>query len=219
MPLELFAHPFSSYSQKVLIALYEHGTPFTLRLLDQAAPANLQELARRWPIQRFPLLVDGARQWMEASVIIEYLQLAHPGPTRLIPDDPMTALEVRLLDRFFDNYISTPQQAIVFDSLREAGTHDALGVEKARAQLETAYIWLEGYLQGRTWAVADAFSLADCGAAPFLFYADWTCVIAPRFTRVHAYRARLLARPSVRRAVDEARPYRHYFPLGAPDRD
>lgn len=219
MPLQLFAHPFSSYCQKVLIALYENATPFTFRMLDQNAPGNMQELARRWPLQRFPLLVEDDRQWMEASVIIEYLQLAHPGPVKLIPQDPMTALEVRLLDRFFDNYISTPQQAIVFDSLREAGTHDAVGVAKARTQLETAYAWLEEYLEGRTWAVADAFSLADCGAAPFLFYADWTHAIDPRFTRVHAYRARLLARPSVKRAVDEARPYRHFFPLGAPDRD
>jgi glutathione S-transferase len=189
MLLQLFAHPFSSYCQKVLIALYEHATPFTFRMLDETCPGNMQELARRWPIQRFPLLVEGDRQWMEASVIIEYLQLAHPGPVRLIPEDPMTALEVRLLDRFFDNYISTPQQAIVFDSLREPGTHDAVGVAKARTQLETAYAWLEDHLEGRTWAVAEAFSLADCGAAPFLFYADWTHAIDPRFTRVHAYRA------------------------------
>ncbi|SEK98492.1 glutathione S-transferase [Pseudoxanthomonas sp. GM95] len=219
MSLQLFAHPFSSYCQKVLIALYENDTPFALRLLDAEAPDNFKELVSRWPIARFPLLVDGARQWMEASIIIEYLQLAHPGPLSLIPSDPMAALEVRLLDRFFDNYISTPQQTIVFDSLREPGTRDAHGVAKARTQLETAYAWLEDYLAGRTWAVADRFSLADCGAAPFLFYADWTHAIDPRFTRVHAYRARLLARPSVKRAVDEARPYRHYFPLGAPDRD
>ena len=74
-------------------------------------------------------------------------------------------------------------------------------------------------MEGRTWAVGEAFSLADCGAAPFLFYADWTHPIDARFARVHAYRSRLLARPSFRRAVEEARPYRHYFPLGAPDRD
>jgi glutathione S-transferase len=219
MPLQLFAHPFSSYCQKVLIALYENGTPFALRMLDRDFPGNSAELAQRWPLQRFPILVDDERTWMEASIIIEYLQLTHPGPIQLMPDDPATALDVRLLDRFFDNYISTPQQMIVFDAIRDPQQRDAYGVAQARTQLDTAYAWLDMYLAGRTWAVADTFSLADCGAAPFLFYADWTHAIAPRLANVHAYRARLLARPSVVRAVDEARPFRHYFPLGAPDRD
>jgi len=219
MTLQLFAHPFSSYSQKVLIALYENDIPFDFRMLDQDWPDNGAELARRWPLQRFPVLVDGACTWMEASVIIEYLQLAHRGPVTLVPEDPVAALDVRLLDRFFDNYISTPQQAIVFDAIRDAGQRDAYGVAQARRMLETAYAWLDVHLEGRTWAVGDAFSLADCGAAPFLFYADWTHAIAPRFANVHAYRARLLARPSVARVVEEARPFRHLFPLSAPDRD
>lgn len=219
MALQLFAHPFSSYCQKVLIALYENGTPFEFRMLDRDFPDNSTELAQRWPLRRFPVLVDGARTWMEASIIIEYLQQAHPGAVTLIPEDPAKALEVRLLDRFFDNYISTPQQAIVFDAIRQPDQRDAYGVSQARKQLETAYAWLDTYLEGRTWAVDDTFSLADCGAAPFLFYADWTHAIAPDFANVHAYRARLLARPSVVRTVDAARPFRHYFPLGAPDRD
>lgn len=116
--------------------------------------------------------------------------------------------------------MSTPQQKVVLDALRPEGQRDPQGVAEARRLLETSYAWLERHLaDGRTWAAGAHFSLADCGAAPFLFYADWTQPIPPGCTRVQAYRARLLARPSMRRAVDEARPYRHYFPLGAPDRD
>lgn len=220
MPLQLFAHPFSSYSQKALIALYENDTPFEFRVLEHPEHPDFIEFARRWPIRRFPLLVDGARQVMEATCIVEYLHLRHPGPVRLIPDDADAALEVRMLDRFFDNYVSTPQQKVVFDRLRaEDALRDPQGVADARTMLETAYAWLDGHMAGRTWAANDAFSLADCGAAPFLFYADWTHAINARFTNVRRYRERLLARPSVMRAVDGGRPYRAYFPLGAPDRD
>ncbi|CAN7536781.1 glutathione S-transferase family protein [Trinickia sp. LjRoot230] len=219
MSLKLYAHPFSSYSQKVLVALYENGTPFEWRALTQEAPQVLQEFAALWPIKRFPLLVDGEQVVTEASIVIEYLGLHHPGPVRLLPADPRAALEVRQMDRFFDNYISTPQQKIVFDSLRPDGEHDARGVADAREQLETAYAWLDKRMAQREWAAGDTFSLADCGAAPFLFYADWTHRIDPSFAHVIAYRKRLLARPSFARAVDEARPYRPLFPLGAPDRD
>lgn len=220
MAVQLFAHPFSSYSQRVLVALYENAIPFDLRLLDGASPDNLAEWSRHWPLQRFPVLVDGTRTLREASIIIEYLQLAHPGPVTLIPHDPRDALDVRWLDRFFDNYISTPQQAVVFSSLRPASDRDVFGERQARERLELAYDWLEQHLHdGRTWAAGEAFSLADCGAAPFLFYAHWTQPIAPRFARVHAYRQRLLARPSFKRAVDEARPYRHLFPLDVPEQD
>lgn len=217
MPLQLYAHPFSSYCQKVLVALYENGTPFEYRLLE--GDDARRELEALWPVKRFPLLVEDGRTVPEASCIVEYLQLRHPGPVRLIPDDPEAALRVRLLDRFFDNYVSTPQQKIVFDSMRSESDRDPYGVAEARRMLDTAYAWLEGTLDGRTWAAGEAFTLADCGAAPFLFYADWTHAIDPRYRNVRAYRERLLARPSFARAVDEARPYRSYFPLGAPDRD
>jgi glutathione S-transferase len=217
MPLKLYAHPFSSYCQKVLIALYENALPFEYRTLADAGAAA--ELAALWPLERFPVLVDGGRAVMEASIIIEHLQLHHPGPVRLIPEDPRTALEVRMLDRFFDNYVSTPQQRIVFNQLRPEADRDPYGVAEARAMLETAYGWLDGVMAGREWAAGAEFSLADCGAAPFLFYADWTHPIDARFANVRAYRQRLLARPSFARAVDEARPYRRFFPLGAPDRD
>lgn len=218
MPLKLYAHPFSSYCQKVLTALYENDTPFEFVLLEGDGPA-MREFTALWPMKRFPLLVDGGRTVLEASCIIEYLDLRHPGPVRLLPDNPLAALEVRMLDRFFDNYVSTPQQKIVFDRIRPEAVRDPHGVADARAMLDIAYAWLETRMQGREWAVGDGFSLADCGAAPFLFYADWTHAIGAAFPNVLAYRRRLLARPSFARAVDEARPYRNYFPLGAPDRD
>jgi glutathione S-transferase len=164
------------------------------------------------------VLVDEGQTLFEATIIIEHLQIHHPGPVTLIPADPDAALEVRMLDRFFDNYVSTPQQKVVFDAIRAPEARDPQGVADARAMLETAYAWLDQRMAEREWAAGD-FSLADCGAAPFLFYADWTHEIGPQFANVRAYRKRLLARPSVARAVDEARPFRPFFPLGAPDRD
>jgi glutathione S-transferase len=213
----LYAHPFSSYCQKALVALYEHGTPFDYRNLEDAE-ANA-ELTALWPMRRFPVLVDGDRTVLEASCIVEYIDLHHAGAVRLVPEDRDAALEVRMLDRFFDNYISTPQQKVVFNAIRGEADRDPYGVQEARAMLETAYAWLDKRMATREWATGAAFTLADCGAAPFLFYADWTHPIDARFAHVRAYRERLLARPSVKRAVDEARPYRSYFPLGAPDRD
>ncbi|GGC45158.1 glutathione S-transferase family protein [Chelatococcus reniformis] len=219
MTLVLYAHPFSSYCQKALIALYENGTPFELRLLAPDQPEHLAALEALWPFKRFPVLVDEGCPIMEASIIVEHLDLHHPGRVRLLPADPAAALEVRFMDRFFDNYVSTPQQKIVFDALRAEADRDRAGVADARAVLETAYAWLDTHMAERTWAAGGTFGLADCAAAPFLFYADWTHAIDTRFRHVRAYRNRLLARPSVARAVDEARPYRPFFPLGAPDRD
>ena len=219
MTLKLYAHPFSSYCQKVLIALYENDTPFELRLLSNENPQTIAEFAALWPLKRFPVLVDAGRTVTEATIIIEYLGLHHPGPVSLLPADPRAALEVRSMDRFFDNYISTPQQRIVSDRLRPESERDRRGVADARAMLDTAYAWLDKFMADREWAAGDSFSLADCGAAPFLFYADWTHRIGTSFPHVSAYRQRLLARPSFARAVDEARPYRALFPLGAPDRD
>ncbi len=216
-PLKLHAHPFSSYCQKVLVALYENATPFEYRLLGDAA--SMQELESLWPMKRFPVLVDGDRTVFEASTIIEYLGLHHPGPVRLIPEDPKAAIEVRMLDRVFDNYVSTPQQKVVFDRLRPEEARDDYGVAEARRMLDIAYAWLDRWMDGREWASGGRFSLADCAAAPFLFYADWTHPIDERWANVRAYRKRLLARPSFARAVDEGRPYRPLFPLGAPDRD
>ena len=219
MSLKLYAHPFSSYCQKALIALYENGTPFEFRLLAHDDPQIMAEFAELWPIRRFPVLVDSGRTVMEATIIVEYLGLHYPGPVALVPADARAALDVRGMDRFFDNYISTPVQKIVTDRLRPEAERDTRGVAEARAMLDTAYAWLDTTMSDREWAAAGTFSLADCAAAPALFYADWTHAIDPKFTQVRAYRERLLARQSFARAVDEARPYRPLFPLGAPERD
>lgn len=219
MTLKLYAHPFSSYCQKVLIALYENETRFEFRMLAPDDKQVAAELEALWPLKRFPVLVDHGRTFVEASIIIEHLMQDHPGPVRLIPEDARAALDVRMMDRFFDNYVSTPQQKIVFDSIRAADDRDPYGVAEARAMLETAYRWLDGAMHGREWAAGADFSLADCAAAPALFYADWSHPIDAALAHVRAYRKRLLARPSFARAVDEARPYRPLFPLGAPDRD
>ena len=217
--MKLYAHPFSSYCQKVLTALYENRTPFEFRVLAPDDERAATEHAALWPLKRIPLLVDGASTVIEASIIIEHLGLHHPGPVRLVPEDPRAALEVRMLDRFFDNYVMTPMQKIVLDSIRAAQHRDRQGVAEARAMLETAYRWLDDAMPGREWAAGAVFSLADCAAAPALFYADWVHPIGTAFPDLHAYRRRLLARPSFARAVDEARPYRPLFPLGAPNRD
>jgi glutathione S-transferase len=213
--LKLYGHPFSSYHQKALIAFYENDVPFEFVMLDGSEPAN-SDFAALWPIKRFPLLVDGDRPVPEASMIIEYLGVHYPGPVTLIPEDPDAAIEVRLLDRFFDNYVMTPVQKIVADALRSEEARDAQGVKEARAQLDTSYEVLDRWMAARDWAAGGTFSLADCAAAPTLLYADWAHAIPQELAHVHAYRARLLARPSYARALDEARPYRHYFPLGAP---
>ena len=213
--LNLYAHPLSSYCQKALVALYENDTPFEFRMLDGTDPVA-SEFAARWPIGKFPILTDGDATIFDATSIIDYLAVAYPGPARLIPDDPAAAVDVRMLDRFFDNYVNTPQQRIVFDFIREEGRHDAQTVAESRTMLDTAYAWLDARMAGRDWAAGQGFSLADCAAAPALLYADWTHAIPERYGNLWAYRTRLLARPSYARALDEARPYRHMFPLGAP---
>ena len=217
MTVELFAHPFSSYCQKALIAFYENDIPFTYRMMED--PGVGEAFASLWPLKRFPILRDNGRVVLEATIVIEYLQLHHPGPVKLIPEDPDLALEARMLDRFFDNYVMTPQGKFVLDALRPAERRDPYGVEEARKMLDTSYAWLDQRMQGRTWAVGETFTLADCAAAPSLFYADWTHRIPEQYENLLAYRARLLQRPSFARAVEEARRFRHYFPLGAPDRD
>jgi glutathione S-transferase len=219
MSLLLYAHPFSSYCQKALIALYENNTPFEWRLLGPDDARAVAEHAALWPLRRMPVLVDDGRVMAEASIIVEHLGLRHPGPVRLVPEDPAEALDVRMMDRFFDNYVMTPMQKVVFDCIRAPADRDPYGVGEARALLDTAYAWLDDTMARREWAAGDAFSLADCAAAPSLFYADWVHPVGDAFPHVRAYRQRLLARPSFARAVDEARPYRSFFPLGAPDRD
>lgn len=219
MSLVLYGHYFSSYTQKVLIALYENATPFEFRSIGPDTPEHSAEWLRRWPLRKFPLLVDGERQAVETSIIIEYLQLSHPGPVRLIPDNPVAALEVRFLDRFFDLHVMSPVQHAVGAAITGDPPKRTEALADAVERLDRAYAWLETALAGRAWAAGDHFSLADCAAAPSLFYADWTHRIPETCPVLRAYRARLLARPSFARAVDEARYFRPFFPLGAPDRD
>ncbi|HEX6860169.1 MAG TPA: glutathione S-transferase family protein [Caulobacteraceae bacterium] len=216
MSLTLYAHPFSSYCWKVLIGLYENDTPFTYRHLEHEGAG--EELAALWPFRKFPVLVDNGRTVTESSIILEHLDQRHPGPTRLLPDDPKAALGVRFMDRFFDMYVMTPMNKPVAEALRPDGRRDTALAEAAN-ELDLAYAWLEGVMAERTWAAGEAFTMADCAAAPSLFYADWVHQIGEDYPALAAYRARLLAHPSVSRCVEEARPYRPYFPLGAPDRD
>jgi glutathione S-transferase len=216
--LQLFGHPFSSYTQKVLIALWADETPFEYRILDQDHLENMEELKRHWPFGQFPLLLDDGRPFAESTPIIEHLQAEHGGIHRWIPDGDI-GRRVRFLDRFFDLYVMGNMQVPVFDAIRPEGSRDAFGVEKARGQLLLAYDWLEANVGDGPWAVGEEFTLADCAAAPSLFYADWVEEIGPERPRLAAYRSRLLEQPVVKRAVDEGRPYRAYFPLGAPDRD
>ncbi|TFZ04387.1 glutathione S-transferase family protein [Ramlibacter rhizophilus] len=219
MTLALYGHPFSSYTQKVLIALDENRIACEFRCLGPDQPQHTAEWLARWPLRKFPLLVDGDREVVETSIIIEYLQLAHPGPVRLIPADPRAALEVRFLDRFFDLHVMNAAQHAVDGALTGDARKREEGMALSKEKLERAYAWLEASLAGRAWAAGEDFSMADCAAAPSLFYADWTHRIADTYPTLRAYRARLLARPSFARAVEAARPFRPLFPLGAPDRD
>lgn len=218
MSLELFGHPFSSYTQKVLIALWANHTPFEYRMLDQEHPENFDELKRHSPFALFPILLDDGAAIIETTPIIEHLQAHYPGPNLWIPDGEL-GRRVRLLDRFFDLHVMTNMQVPVLDRLRPEGAQDDYGVARARERLHVAYDWLEANLGDGPWAVGEQFTLADCAAAPSLFYADWVEEIGPRRPKLAAFRSRLLAHRVVARAIDEGRPYRAYFPLGAPDRD
>jgi glutathione S-transferase len=216
--LQLFAHPFSSYCWKALIPLYADGTAFEYRMLDQEHPQHMEELKRHWPFGLFPLLLDGDQPVVEATCIIEHLQAHHPGATRWIPDGEL-GRRVRFLDRFFDLYVMDQMTVAVFNALRPQGEQDRYGVGKAMERLATAYDWLEANLGAGPWAAGESFTLADCAAAPALFYGDWVQEIGDSRPKLKAYRQRLLAHPAMARCVDEGRPYRPYFPLGAPDRD
>lgn len=214
MSLTFYMHPLASFCQKVLIALYENGTPFTSHLVDLGDPAAAAEFKALWPIGRMPVLRDDARDRtvVESSIIIEYLDLHYPGPARLIPADPELALRTRFGDRFYDLYVHEPMQKIVTDRLRPPGANDSHGVEQARALLQTAYGMIEQSEEVRMWAAGNAFTLADCAAAPALFFADKVAPFGETHPRLAAYFGRLMQRPSFVRALREAEPYMKYFP-------
>ncbi|HYW15575.1 MAG TPA: glutathione S-transferase family protein [Allosphingosinicella sp.] len=219
MTLMLHYHPFSSFCQKVLVALYEREVPFEKAVVDLSDPDQRAALAQLWPMAKFPVLRDEARDRTvpESSLIVEYLDRVHAGPPPLVPLDPDSAMKARLWDRFFDQYVELPLQKAVGDRFRPDGARDPHGVEEAGVLIERAYDLLEDALsEGQTWIAGDSFTLADCGAAPALFYAH---MVRPfeRRPRLEAYYGRLRARPSFARAVDEARRFRSFFPLPWPE--
>jgi glutathione S-transferase len=210
--LTLWSHPFASYCQKVLIALYESATTFETVLVDLADPRSRADFAALWPVALMPVLRDGDRTIPESSIIIEYLARHHPGEREMVPEDPDLARETRLQDRFFDLYVSTPMQKIVGDRLRPAGARDPFGVNAAKASLATAYGMIEARMATRTWAMGDAFTMADCAAAPALWYADLVAPLGHEHPHTRAYLDRLRVRPSCARVLEEAEPYRDNFP-------
>jgi len=205
-------HPLASYCWKVLVALYEAGTPFRPLQID-GLPKQDEAYADLWPIAKMPLLQDRALVLPESSIIIDYLQAHHPGSAVLIPADPDAAREVRLWDRVFDLYVHAPMQKIVSDRLRPEGAKDPHGVQEARASLDVAYAMLERRMAERTWAAGEAFSMADCAALPPLFYVDAIHPYRAAYPAVAAYFERLASRASVQRVIREAQPWLRYFPF------
>jgi glutathione S-transferase len=212
--LHLHFHPFSSYCQKVVIALYEAGTPFEGHEVNFGDPASRDAFRALWPIAKMPVLVDDARGRTvpEASIIIEYLDRHYPGPRPMIPADPGLALSTRLFDRVFDMHVNDQVGRIVGDRLRPEGKDDPSGVESAHAALRTAYGVIEARMTGRDWVNGSDFSLADCAAGPALFYADLVEPFGEALPNTTAYLARLNARPSFARAIAEAAYFMPYFP-------
>jgi glutathione S-transferase len=211
MALTLHMHPLSSYCHKVLIALYELDAPFESALLNLGDEAERAAFRSLWPIGKMPVLEDRDAGLVlpETSVIIEHLNARFGGG--LIPKDPEAALQVRLQDRFFDLYVHTPMGVFTWDLLRPKGQRDPYGVEQARTLLLTAYDMIDRRMADREWAAGDGFSMADCAAAPALFYAEWRVPFGDR-PNLKAYLERLKARPSYARALTEAEPYFHMVP-------
>jgi glutathione S-transferase len=206
MALTLYYHPFSSYCFKALIALYENGTPFTPRPTNLYDPESAAELKKLWPIGKFPVLHDAARQQTvpESSIIIEYLALHYPGTSQLVPTDPDLARQARMRDRFYDFYVMDAAGKVIANHFRPADQKDAIGVEAGNKTLATAYAMIEQEIGDKTWALGEIFTMADCAAAPALFYAD---MVAPLPKNATAYLLRLMKRPSFNRVLKEAEPH------------
>lgn len=214
MSLRLYFHPLSSFCQKVLVALYENGTPFEPEIVDLGNEASRAAFLKIWPIGRFPVLRDTAadRTIPESSIIIEYLAQHHPGRTPLVPADPDLARQTRLQDRFYDLYVNVPMQKVVTDRLHPPGKNDPHGVEQARTLLQTTLGMVEQDMAAKTWAMGEIFTMADCAAAPALFYANLVMPFGDTHRKAAAYLARLMERPSLARAVEEAKPYLALMP-------
>ncbi|ABC91202.1 glutathione S-transferase protein [Rhizobium etli CFN 42] len=214
MSLVFYGHPLASFCHKVLIALYENATPFENRLVDLSDEASRADLFRFWPMGKMPLLRDEARDSTipETTIIIEYLDHYYPGPVRLLPLEIDRALQVRLWDRFFDHYVQVPMQTLVSHRRRPEGTADEIEMAACKATLTTAYAMIEKQLGESPWITGDAFTMADCAAAPALFYAETLVPFSQEQPKLGAYYDRLLARPSFARALEEARPYFKFYP-------
>lgn len=214
MSLQLYFHPLSSFCQKVLVALYENDTPFEPHIVDLGDEVSRAAFKKIWPLGKFPVLRDVARNRTvpESSIIIEYLTQHYPGGTPLVSPDAELAGRIRASDRFFDWYVELPMQKIVGDRMRPAGKHDPHGVEEARALLRTALDIIDREMATQRWAAGDAFSMADCAAAPALFYANMVAPFGDTHGNVARYFARLTERPSFARAIKEAQPYLALIP-------
>jgi glutathione S-transferase len=219
MTLHLYCHPFSSFCQKTLMAFYEKQVDFTSHVIDLSDERSRTELLALWPYGKFPVLHDtvSGMTMAESSPIIEYVDASNATGPRLVPADPASSRGVRLWDRILDNYLHLPLQKIVADRLRPAGAGDAFGVAEARNTLAITYRMLERALVQGPWLFGDFFTLADCAAAPPLFYAERVAPFRADHPKLAAYFARLLARPSFARCVEEAREYRHFFPAAEDD--
>ena len=215
--LALYGHPFSSYTWKALIALYANATPFEFRIVDGDHPEHVAAVQAASPQGKFPVLADGDNLIFEASSIIEYLASHHPGAETLIPADPDAAIAMRMLDRVFDNYVMNVMQVAVDEYIANPQAPDQAKIEAVRAKLRRSYAWLEGWLE--FYPASGQITLIECAAAPSLFYADWIEPIGDAFPRLAAWRTHLNGLPAVARCIEDARPYRAFFPLGAPDRD
>ena len=224
--LELHGHPFSSYTWKALIPLYANGIPFAFREIDTSVPKFESFTGKAHPSGQFPVLVDGDAVVVEATSIVEHLAVHHPGPAPLIPADPAQAVDARMIDRVFDNYVMGNVQRVIAahfvdrDDPGAGGLRDepfAPEIAAGKAGLRRAYAWLERWLGEND--LPPHVSLVTCAAAPALFYADWVERVPGDCPRLAALRAELLALPEVSRCVEDARPYRAYFPYGTPDRD
>ncbi|MER8369227.1 glutathione S-transferase family protein [Mesorhizobium sp. M1378] len=214
MSLTMHLHPLASFCWKPLIALYENGTPFTSVVVDLGNEQSRAAFLKLWPLGKMPVLRDEAldRTVPESTIVIEYLNAYYPGPVELIPADLDLARQARLADRFYDFYVQEPMQKIVGDRLRPEGKTDPFGVEQARAQLRSSYAIIERDMPSRTWAVGASFTMADCAAAPALFYANKVEPFGDEYPAVRRYHDRLLKRPSVARVIEEAQPYFKLFP-------
>lgn len=215
MTINLYGHPFAAFVWKPLIAAYERKVPFAFCMVDPDHPENAARMAELSPTGQFPALTDGDRVVTQSNAVIEYLDRFGTGPG-MIPEEADEALHARMLAAVFDSYVADPMQQIVAEALRPQDQQDARRVAEHKARLDKAYAWLALRI-GTGWATGKRFSIADCAAAPALFYADWVHPVPAG--PLAQYRSRVLAHPSVARVVDEARPYRAFFPLGAPDRD